>query len=80
MDEKARTIFVGNAPLSSTRKEIKKLFSKFGVVESVRLRSVIAADEGNSKKVSVYFCKAAIFVVFEEAYFGTCAILLVLSR
>ncbi|VDM95828.1 unnamed protein product [Thelazia callipaeda] len=53
VDKNDRTVFVGNAPLSSTRKEIKKLFSQFGAVESVRLRSVIAASEKISKKVAV---------------------------
>lgn len=36
-EEEIRTVFVGNAPLSSTRKGIKKLFAQFGSAESVRL-------------------------------------------
>mmetsp|Transcript_25227 Transcript_25227/g.47682 ORF Transcript_25227/g.47682 Transcript_25227/m.47682 type:complete len:524 (+) Transcript_25227:115-1686(+) len=35
-----RTIFVGNLAGDTTRKALKKLFSKFGSVESARLRSV----------------------------------------
>ncbi|XP_075222700.1 RNA-binding protein 34-like isoform X1 [Lycorma delicatula] len=34
----ARTIFVGNLPKSVSRKKLKKLFSKYGPVESARLR------------------------------------------
>ncbi len=36
----ARTIFVGNVPLSYSRKKIKQLFKEYGTVESVRLRSM----------------------------------------
>uniref|UniRef100_A0A0N4SX85 RRM domain-containing protein n=1 Tax=Brugia pahangi TaxID=6280 RepID=A0A0N4SX85_BRUPA len=49
-EEKTRTIFVGNAPLSSTRRGIKKLFSQFGTVESVRLRCFAASNKKNTKK------------------------------
>ncbi|EFO23613.1 RNA recognition domain-containing protein [Loa loa] len=49
-EEKTRTVFVGNAPLSSSRKGIKKLFSQFGAVESVRLHCFIAANEKITKK------------------------------
>ena len=35
-----RTVFVGNLSVKETTKTITKLFSEFGVVESVRLRSV----------------------------------------
>uniref|UniRef100_A0A8R1TU36 RRM domain-containing protein n=1 Tax=Onchocerca volvulus TaxID=6282 RepID=A0A8R1TU36_ONCVO len=52
MEENIRTVFVGNAPLSSTRKGIKKLFSQFGVVESVRLH-YIASNEKITKKRNI---------------------------
>ncbi|KAL7111212.1 hypothetical protein ACP275_05G073900 [Erythranthe tilingii] len=35
-----RTVFVGNLPLKFKKKEITKVFDKFGEVESVRIRSV----------------------------------------
>ncbi|VDK45444.1 unnamed protein product [Anisakis simplex] len=52
-EEQERTVFVGNVPKSETRKTIKKLFSKYGTVESVRLRSVVSGSEKTSKKVAV---------------------------
>jgi nucleolar protein 12 len=39
-DEEERTVFVGNLPLSTTRKSLAKLFAKCGKVASTRLRSV----------------------------------------
>lgn len=42
----ARTIFVGNIPLSYSRRKIKQLFKAYGTVESVRLRS-IAVNPGD---------------------------------
>jgi nucleolar protein 12 len=35
-----RTIFVGNLPLSMTRKKLTSMFSRVGKVESARIRSV----------------------------------------
>jgi RNA recognition motif-containing protein len=35
-----RTVFVGNLPLSMTRKKLTCIFSKCGTVESTRIRSV----------------------------------------
>ncbi|CAB4017920.1 RNA-binding 34 [Paramuricea clavata] len=48
----ARTIFVGNLPLSMTRKDLKKFFKKYGEIESARLRSVAVPDLKTSKKVA----------------------------
>uniref|UniRef100_A0A7S0RH48 RRM domain-containing protein n=1 Tax=Chlamydomonas leiostraca TaxID=1034604 RepID=A0A7S0RH48_9CHLO len=39
-EQLARTVFVGNVPAKATRKEIKTHFSRYGKVDSVRLRSV----------------------------------------
>uniref|UniRef100_A0A915A9D1 RRM domain-containing protein n=1 Tax=Parascaris univalens TaxID=6257 RepID=A0A915A9D1_PARUN len=52
-EEKERTIFIGNAPTSATRKSIKKLFSKYGAIESVRLRSVWSGNTKLSKRIAV---------------------------
>lgn len=54
-EEKTRTVFVGNAPLSSTRKGIKKLFSQFGTVENVRLHCFTATNGKITKKVVLDF-------------------------
>lgn len=40
-----RTVFVGNVPVETDRKELQKLFKAYGEVESVRLRSVALAKE-----------------------------------
>ena len=48
-----RTVFVGNVPLSATRKELKSYFATYGKVESVRLRSVPVAGPKHSRKRAV---------------------------
>jgi len=39
-DKDDRTVFVGNLPLSTTRKKLASLFREFGLIESTRLRSI----------------------------------------
>ncbi|XP_077991050.1 uncharacterized protein LOC144445386 [Glandiceps talaboti] len=46
-----RTVFVGNLPISITKSELKKLFSKYGDIESVRLRSAAPSTLNLPKKV-----------------------------
>jgi nucleolar protein 12 len=61
-EKNARTIFVGNIPITETVTSIRTYFGQFGQVESVRLRSVPTAgtavnEAGNQnlvKKVCVY--------------------------
>ncbi|KAG1684010.1 RNA-binding protein 34 [Nymphon striatum] len=48
-----RTIFVGNLPITVKRPELKKYFSKIGLIESVRLRSAAISKPDISKKVGV---------------------------
>ena len=48
-----RTIFVGNIPLTATRKELKSYFATYGRVESVRLRSIPVAAPEHSRKLAV---------------------------
>ncbi|KAG6407570.1 hypothetical protein SASPL_130562 [Salvia splendens] len=52
-----RTIFVGNLPLKLKKKEIAKEFSKFGEVESVRIRSVPIVDGKIPRKGAVILKK-----------------------
>lgn len=60
-----RTVFVGNLPLTVKKKPLIKEFSKFGEVESVRIRSVPISD------VSIAFwalnfkfsCKVSFFII-----------------
>ena len=47
-EKMARTVFVGNVPVTTDRKALKKLFKDYGTVESVRLRSVALAKESLS--------------------------------
>ncbi|KAK6751942.1 hypothetical protein RB195_003387 [Necator americanus] len=52
LEEKKRTLFVGNAPLSMDERSCKKLFSQFGPVDSVRMRSVIPTKETITKRIA----------------------------
>uniref|UniRef100_A0A914WMC5 RRM domain-containing protein n=1 Tax=Plectus sambesii TaxID=2011161 RepID=A0A914WMC5_9BILA len=52
-EEKQRSVFVGNVPLDGTRKELTKLFTEFGKVESVRFRSAISNNVKLPKKAIV---------------------------
>lgn len=48
-----RTVFVGNLPLATKKKALIKEFSKFGDVESVRIRSVPITDTKTPRKGAV---------------------------
>ncbi|KAL5550994.1 hypothetical protein UlMin_001170 [Ulmus minor] len=48
-----RTVFVGNLPLNVKKKALIKEFSKFGEVESVRIRSVPVTDTKKPRKGAV---------------------------
>jgi nucleolar protein 12 len=52
-EHNTRTIFVGNVPHDITAKKLRKLFEKYGTVESVRLRCPPLADPRVPKKVAV---------------------------
>ncbi|XP_048001753.1 nucleolin 2 isoform X1 [Leguminivora glycinivorella] len=53
-DEIKRTLFVGNVPFSKKcKKEIKKIFSKYGQIESVRIRTVPVKDPSVTPKLAV---------------------------
>ncbi|XRB16906.1 nucleolar protein 12 [Pseudoscourfieldia marina] len=50
-DKLERTIFVGNVPVTATRKQVKTAFASYGRVESVRLRSIpLSADTKAPRK------------------------------
>jgi len=59
-DKDARTVFIGNVPISEKVKSITKLCSEFGEVESVRLRSVpvagTAVDEAGNQDLVKKVC------------------------
>ncbi|VVC87179.1 unnamed protein product [Leptidea sinapis] len=53
-DEIKRTLFVGNVPFSNKcKKEIKKIFNKFGDIETVRIRTVPVKDARTTPKLAV---------------------------
>jgi nucleolar protein 12 len=47
MQQKKRTVFIGNLPFATTEKEIKKLFKDAGTIDSIRFRSIpfVATDK-----------------------------------
>lgn len=47
-----RTLFVGNVPIQMSKLKLRKFFSKYGNVESVRVRGVPVADIRVPKKVA----------------------------
>ncbi|KAM6971978.1 RNA-binding protein 34 [Aplochiton taeniatus] len=47
-----RTVFVGNLPVSCTKKTLEMLFRGNGAIESVRFRSVVGEDIAMSHKVA----------------------------
>lgn len=51
-ERNSRTVFVGNIPLTLKSDKLKKFFSNFGIVESIRMRSVPIRDPRVPKKVA----------------------------
>ena len=67
----ARTVYIGNVPASTSRKELKKHFTTFGSVDSVRLRAAAAANPKMSQRAAAITGEVAgnaisAFVVFEQ--------------
>uniref|UniRef100_A0A0N4WYJ3 RRM domain-containing protein n=1 Tax=Haemonchus placei TaxID=6290 RepID=A0A0N4WYJ3_HAEPC len=52
LDEKKRTLFVGNAPLSMDERSCRKLFSQYGPIESVRMRGVMPPKQTITKRIA----------------------------
>ena len=71
-DKDERTVFVGNLPLTVTKKNIKKLFMQCGQVESLRFRSMAIAPGrlpvGVARKVHRQLTGSCVncYVVFES--------------
>ncbi|XP_055014014.1 RNA-binding protein 34, partial [Boleophthalmus pectinirostris] len=51
-ERETRTVFVGNLPLSSTKKTLRVLFKDKGPIESIRFRSLVREDPSVSRKVA----------------------------
>lgn len=76
-----RTVFVGNLPLSSTKKTLRLLFKDKGSIESIRFRSLVREDPSMSRKEAVIKRKAHpqkqsinAYVVFKEEQSATSAL------
>merc|ERR1712066_867966 len=52
-EQEERTVFVGNLPVSATKKQLLKMFSEFGKVETVRFRGAARPDMNTTKKMAV---------------------------
>ncbi|XP_073975432.1 uncharacterized protein [Rhodnius prolixus] len=52
-ESEKRTVFVGNLPKAVNKSKLKKWFTKYGTVESVRLRCAPLADPTVPKKLTV---------------------------
>lgn len=71
-DKEWRTVFVGNLPLTVSTKEVKKLFSTCGPVESVRFRSAVVAPGklpvGVARRLRRQLCGTSVncYVVFRS--------------
>ncbi|GMT26248.1 hypothetical protein PFISCL1PPCAC_17545, partial [Pristionchus fissidentatus] len=52
VDERKRTIFVGNLPVDCTRKQLEALFAGCGKIDSARLRGTVGSKETLSKKTA----------------------------
>ena len=52
-ETEAKTVFVGNLSSGTKKKTLKKMFSKYGVVETVRFRCAARPDLKTTKKVAV---------------------------
>jgi len=48
----ASTVFVGNVPVNCSSKKLKKLFSQFGTVQSVRLRNLVPLHTKRGKRLA----------------------------
>lgn len=73
LGNQSRTVFVGNLPLSSTKKTLRLLFKDIGPIETIRFRSLVREDPSMPRKVAAIMRKAHpqkqsinAYVVFKE--------------
>ena len=52
-EKEKRTVFVGNLPVKVKKPSLKKIFSKFGKIETIRFRCAGRPDLKTTKKVAV---------------------------
>ncbi|XP_067000963.2 RNA-binding protein 34 isoform X2 [Anabrus simplex] len=80
-EKESRTIFVKNLPNKLKKSKIRKLFDKYGTIQSVRLRCVALSDPRIPKKVAVIKEKfhpdrsnISAFICFESSESATAAL------
>ena len=49
-ERKKRTVFVGNVPMTTTAKQLQKLFRACGKIEKIWFRSICVAEESKKSK------------------------------
>ncbi|XP_031483979.1 uncharacterized protein LOC116253342 [Nymphaea colorata] len=76
-----RTVFVGNLPLKMKKKSLVKEFSRFGEVESVRIRSVPILDSKLPRKSAIFkgqindaMASVHAYIVFKDEESATSAL------
>jgi nucleolar protein 12 len=52
-EKEERTVYIGNLPISHTKKDLKKMLAEFGKIEAVRFRCAARPDMKTTKKVAV---------------------------
>ena len=50
-EKEARTVFVGNLPVTCKKQDLKKTFGDFGKIEAIRFRCAARPDLKTTKKV-----------------------------
>ncbi|NXJ00614.1 RBM34 protein, partial [Psophia crepitans] len=63
-----RTVFVGNLPVDCTVQALKSLFKEYGQIKSIRLRSLVPAEDTVSKKLAAIKHKVHPNAKFINAY------------
>ncbi|GAB0187067.1 RNA-binding protein 34 [Grus japonensis] len=63
-----RTVFVGNLPVNCTVQVLKSLFKEYGQIKSIRLRSLVPAEDTLSKKLAAIKQKVHPNAKFINAY------------
>jgi nucleolar protein 12 len=52
-EHEERSIFIGNLPVATKEKQLRRLFAEFGTIETVRFRGAARPDLKTTKKVAV---------------------------
>lgn len=67
-DRLNRTLFVGNVSIDANKKDVRRLFTKYGDIETVRIRNIVPESSKLPKKVALLAKRMARFVDSYSAY------------